>query len=36
VEPDIVVDYMTRANLVTAGGPFVQAFTQTAVRLARP
>ena len=34
VRPDIVVDYMTRANLMTAGGPFVQAFTQAAVALA--
>jgi hypothetical protein len=34
VRPDIVVDYMTRANLVSAGAPFVQAFTQTAVALA--
>jgi Peptidase family S41/PDZ domain len=28
VRPDIPVDYMTRANLLGAGGPFVQAFTQ--------
>jgi Peptidase family S41/PDZ domain len=28
VRPDIPVDYMTRANLMSAGGPFVQAFTQ--------
>jgi hypothetical protein len=35
VRPDIVVDYMTRANLVSAGAPFVQAFTQTAVNLAQ-
>ncbi len=28
VRPDIVLDYMTRENLLTAGGPFVQAFTQ--------
>ena len=34
VRPDIVADYMTRANLVRAGAPFVQAFTQTAVNLA--
>jgi C-terminal processing protease CtpA/Prc len=34
VRPDIVVDYMTRANLVGAGVPFVQAFTQAAVTLA--
>jgi C-terminal processing protease CtpA/Prc len=35
VRPDIVVDYMTRANLMGAGAPFVQAFTQTAVTLAQ-
>jgi hypothetical protein len=28
VRPDIVLDYMTRENLVTGGAPFVQAFTQ--------
>jgi Peptidase family S41/PDZ domain len=28
VRPDIPFDYMTRANLMTAGAPFVQAFTQ--------
>jgi Peptidase family S41/PDZ domain len=28
VRPDIPVDYMTRANLMSAGAPFVQAFTQ--------
>jgi peptidase S41-like protein/PDZ domain-containing protein len=34
VRPDIAVDYMTRANLMTAGAPFVQAFTDAAVKLA--
>lgn len=33
VRPDIAVDYMTRANLVGAGAPFVQAFTQAVVNL---
>jgi len=33
VRPDIVVDYMTRANLMTRGAPFVEAFTQAAVKL---
>jgi hypothetical protein len=33
VRPEIVVDYMTRANLMSAGAPFVQAFTEIAVRL---
>jgi hypothetical protein len=28
VRPDIPVDYMTRANLMSAGAPFVAAFTQ--------
>ena len=28
VRPDIPFDYMTRANLVSAGAPFVQAFVQ--------
>lgn len=36
VRPDIVVDYMTRANLISAGAPFVQAFTDAAVKLAQP
>ena len=36
VRPDIVVDVMTRDNLVSAGAPFVQAFTQAAVKLAQP
>ena len=31
VRPDIPFDYMTRANLMTAGQPFVQAFTQAIV-----
>jgi hypothetical protein len=31
VQPDIVVDYMTRANLMTLGAPFVEAFTQAIV-----
>lgn len=33
VRPDIVADYMTRANLVSGGAPFVQALTRTAVGL---
>jgi peptidase S41-like protein/PDZ domain-containing protein len=35
VRPDILVDYMTRTNLMTAGAPFVQAFTDAAVKLAQ-
>jgi peptidase S41-like protein/PDZ domain-containing protein len=35
VRPDIVVDYMTRANLTGAGASFVQAFTDAAVKLAQ-
>jgi len=35
VRPDIVVDYMTNANLMSAGGPFVQAFTDSAAKLAQ-
>ena len=35
VRPDIAVDYMTRANLMSAGVPFVQAFTEAAVKLAQ-
>jgi hypothetical protein len=35
VRPDIVVDYMTRANLMSAGAPYVQAFTDAAVKLAQ-
>jgi C-terminal processing protease CtpA/Prc len=34
VRPDIVVDYMTRSNLMTGGAAFVQAFTDAAVKLA--
>ena len=34
VRPDIAVDYMTRTNLMTAGAPFVQAFTAAIVNLA--
>ena len=34
VRPDIVVDYMTRSNLMTGGAIFVEAFTQAAVKLA--
>jgi len=33
VRPDIAADYMTRANLMSAGAPFVQAFTDAAVKL---
>ena len=36
VRPDVVIDYMTRANLMTAGAPFVQAFTQVIVDHATP
>ena len=36
VRPDIVIDYMTRTNLMTAGAPFVQAFTQVIVDHATP
>jgi hypothetical protein len=35
VRPDIVVDYMTRENLMTGGAPFVKAFTDAAVKLAQ-
>ena len=35
VRPDIVVDFMTRSNLVSGGAPFVQAFTDAAVKLAQ-
>jgi len=34
VRPDISVDYMTRANLMSAGAPFVQAFIQAIENLA--
>ena len=33
VRPDIAVDYMTRANLMAAGAPFVQAFIQAIEQL---
>jgi hypothetical protein len=33
VRPDIAVDYMTRANLVSAGASFVQAFIQAIEQL---
>jgi hypothetical protein len=33
VRPDIAVDYMTRANLMSAGAPFVQAFIQAIEQL---
>jgi len=33
VRPDIVQDYMTRTNLLTAGSSFVQAFTAAIVSL---
>ena len=36
VRPDIPFDYMTRANLLTAGAPFVQAFIQAIDNLAHP
>jgi len=36
VRPDIPVDYMTRANLMSAGGPFVQAFIQALENLVHP
>ena len=36
VRPDIVKDYMTRENLINFGAPFVQAFTETIVKLAQP
>ena len=36
VRPDIPVDYMTRANLMNAGGPFVQAFVQAVENLVHP
>ena len=35
VRPDIVLDYMTRDNLMMAGAPFVQAFTQAVVKHAQ-
>jgi C-terminal processing protease CtpA/Prc len=33
VRPDVTGEYMTRANLMSSGQPFVQAFTQAIVRL---
>ena len=36
VRPDIPFDYMTRANLIAAGTPFVQAFTQALENLVHP
>lgn len=33
VRPDIAMDYMTRANLMAAGAPFVQAFIQAIEQL---
>jgi len=36
VRPDIQVDYMTRANLVSGGAPFVQAFVQAVESLVHP
>ena len=35
VRPEIAVDYMTRQNLMTAGAPFVAAFTQAIVQHAQ-
>ena len=35
VRPDIPVDYMTRANLMSAGAPFVQTFVQAVERLVK-
>ena len=35
VRPDIVIDYMTRNNLMMGGAPFVQAFTQVVVKHAQ-
>jgi C-terminal processing protease CtpA/Prc len=33
VRPDIAEDFMTRANLLSAGAPFVQAFTSAIVKM---
>jgi len=33
VQPDIVLDYMTRDNLLTGGAAYVQAFTAAMVKL---
>jgi len=32
VRPDVQIDYMTRDNLLNAGRPFVQAFTDVIVK----
>jgi hypothetical protein len=36
VRPDITVDYMTRANLMSAGADFVQAFVKAIENLVNP
>ena len=36
VRPNIQVDYMTRANLLSAGAPFVQSFVQAVENLVHP
>jgi C-terminal processing protease CtpA/Prc len=36
VRPDLVVDYMTRTNLMSGGAVFVQTFTDAAVKLVHP
>jgi C-terminal processing protease CtpA/Prc len=36
VRPDIPVDYMTRANLISGGAPFVQAFIAAVENLVHP
>jgi hypothetical protein len=36
VRPDISVDYMTRANLMSGGAPFVQSFVQAVENLVHP
>ena len=36
VRPDIPMDYMTRANLLSGGAPFVQAFVQAIEKLVHP
>ena len=36
VRPDITFDYMTRANLMSGGAPFVQAFVQAVDNLVHP
>ena len=35
VRPDILLNYMTRENLMTGGAPFVQAFTQAILKVAQ-